>query len=257
MEMSMGARDTDKDWEAIAKQDPYWGVLSVDEFRGKELGEGDLVKFFQSGDVFIGNLMGLIHAHIARDFSPRRTLDFGCGVGRLLAPLARISQEVVGVDVAPEMLKICRSNMQRLGISNYSLALSDDRLSQVNGEFGFINTYIVLQHIPPERGYRILSSLLSKLQIGGCGSIQLTYGKDRQYLQHEIGAARAYRRDGNTIVDLLPVEDASAIGKIVMYDYDLNQIVAMISEIAGQPILVLPTRDDNHMGVHLVFARSR
>lgn len=250
-------RDTDKDWQVIANENPYWGVLSVDAFRGRELGDDDFRRFFETGDVFIGNLMGLVHAHILRGFSPERTLDFGCGVGRLLAPLARRSKLAVGVDVAPEMLDLCRANLERLGVENFSLVLGDDQLSRVEDKFDFINSYIVLQHIPPMRGYRILNLLLSKLRVGGCGSIQFTYAKDRRYLQNEIASARAYRRDGNTITDILPVEDASPAGKIVMYDYDLNQVVAMISEIAGQPILVLPTHDDNHIGVHIVFARSR
>jgi SAM-dependent methyltransferase len=253
----MSSRDTDKDWAVIAHENPYWGVLSVDSFKGKELSPADLDTFFESGELFVGNLMGMIHAHIVPGFSPKRSLDFGCGVGRLLAPMARVSGEAVGVDVAPEMLNICRSNLARLGVGNVSLVLSDDDLSTVEGKFNFINSYIVLQHIPPARGYRILSKLLSKLEVGGCGSIQLTYAKDRRYLEHEFGTARAYRRDGNLITDILPIDDTAPTGRIVMYDYDLNQIVAMISEIAGQPILVLPTRDDNHMGVHLVFARSR
>ena len=253
----MSIRDTDKDWQVIALENPYWGVLSVDEFRGKDLAEESFNAFFRSGQSFIGNLIGLIRAHIVPNFSVKRSLDFGCGVGRLLVPMAHISETAVGVDIAPAMLDICRSNLERLKIENCSLALSDDTLSKVDGMFDFINTYIVLQHIPPQRGYKLLGSLLSRLQIGGCASIQITYAKSRRFFQHEIGTARAYRRDGDTITDILPIDDTVGAGRIVMYDYDLNRIVAMISEVAGLPIIMLPTRDDDHLGVHFIFARSR
>ena len=33
--MATEARDTDKDWERIASEEPYWGVLSDDDYRGR------------------------------------------------------------------------------------------------------------------------------------------------------------------------------------------------------------------------------
>jgi 2-polyprenyl-3-methyl-5-hydroxy-6-metoxy-1,4-benzoquinol methylase len=250
-------RDTDKDWKLIAEENPYWGVLSVDQYMGKRIDSASLERFFDSGKLFVGNVIGLIRAHIYPGFEIQRSLDFGCGVGRLLVPLAGHSIEAVGDDVAPAMLELCQEHLDQRSIKNCTLVKSDDELSELTGTFDFINTYIVLQHIPPDRGYRILAKLLSKLRVGGCASIQVTYAKSRKYLIHETGRARAYRRDGDTIKDLLPVEDASPEGRIIMYDYDLNQVVAMVSEIAGVPMIVLPTLDDDHLGVHFIFAKSR
>jgi hypothetical protein len=42
-----------------------------------------------------------------------------------------------------------------------------------------------------------------------------------------------------------------------MFDYDLNHVVANLSVYAGHPILMLPTLDDDHLGVHFVFQRAR
>jgi hypothetical protein len=30
-----------------------------------------------------------------------------------------------------------------------------------------------------------------------------------------------------------------------------------VSEIAGSPVLTLPTKDDNHLGLHLILMRAR
>lgn len=250
-------RDTDRDWQKISQENPYWGVLSVDQYLGRDIDDQALAQFFDTGKLFIGNVIGLIRAHIYPNFSIQRSLDFGCGVGRLLIPLASHSVEAVGVDVADGMLAICQKHLDNFSVTNCQLVKGDDDLSSITGTFDFINSYIVLQHIPPERGYKILSNLLSKLRVGGCASIQITYAKSRKYFKHETGLAKAYRRDGDTIRDILPFADQSPEGRIVMFDYDLNQVIAMLSEIAGMPMIMLPTLDDDHYGVHFVFARGR
>ena len=81
-------RDTDKDWTTIAETDPYWGVLSVEDFRGEELSDGARQTFFDSGKAFVENTFAFIRRHIDAGFAPARSLDFGCGVGRLLIPIA-------------------------------------------------------------------------------------------------------------------------------------------------------------------------
>jgi SAM-dependent methyltransferase len=250
-------RDTDRDWEEVAKENPYWGVLSADVYKGVQLDEAAGLKFFQSGKQFIDDTVAFIRKHINPGFAPKRSLDFGCGVGRLLLPMARISGAAVGIDVAPSMVEICRNNLHASGIENATVILGDDRLSQVDGVFDFINSYIVIQHIPPERGYEIMALLLSKLEKGGVGSLQLTYAKHRKFLVHETSAAQYYRREGGILFDIGRKQHEPPAGTITMFDYDLNQVVAAVSRIAGSPVLLLPTEDDDHLGAHFVFQRAR
>ncbi len=52
-----------------------------------------------------------------RDFARRvggRTLELGCGTGRLLVPLARAGVDIVGLDRSAEMLFRARARLQRL-----------------------------------------------------------------------------------------------------------------------------------------------
>ena len=71
----------------------------------------------QTGETQIARVMGFIKEHLQGDFRPTRSLDFGCGVGRLLMPIARLSAEAVGVDVAPGMLELCRNFLADRNIS--------------------------------------------------------------------------------------------------------------------------------------------
>jgi hypothetical protein len=143
------------------------------------------------------------------------------------------------------------------GLSNVTLVGSDDQLSQVPGEFDFTNSYIVLQHVPPERGYRLMQSMISRTRKGGVVSIQVTYAKARSFLQYEAPTALYYRRDGNQIHDILDSGWRPPEGTINMYDYDLNQVMAQVSSAAGHPLIVLPTSDDSHLGMHFLFRKAR
>ncbi len=262
----MSPRDTDADWRAIAETEPYWAVLSADAYRGTELDPAARNAFFGSGEHQIAALMGFAKRHLDPAFAPRRVLDFGCGVGRLLLPLARLVAQAnpapplhsaVGVDVAPRMIELCRANLAGAGLRHASVVLGDDDLSGVEGPFDLVNSLIVLQHIPPERGMRLIARLLDLLAIGGIASLQLTYAKERRFFVHEAPRARYYRRDGDTVRDLVPLDVRQPAGTIAMFDYDLNQVMLMIAEVAGHPILALPSHDDGHAGFHFVFRRAR
>jgi SAM-dependent methyltransferase len=250
-------RDTDKDWSKVAEENPYWGVLSEDQFRGIELTPDSRARFYASGQTFINDLLGFVRHHIVPDFTIRRGLDFGCGVGRLLIPIAREAEEAVGVDVAPKMLELTAHNLEAAGITNATTICGDDTLSLVKGPFNFVNSYIVLQHIPPERGILLIRRLLNLLEIGGVFSLQMTYAKERRFFQHERARASYYRRSGMTIQDLVVVETEAPEGTITMFDYDLNEVVLTVAPLSGQPLLILPTNHDGHIGVHLVGMKAR
>lgn len=251
------SRDTDKDWEKISEDNPYWGVLSSEQFRGHDISSSQKKLFFLSGQEFVLNTIGFVKKHISVDFKIQRALDFGCGVGRLLIPLAELAVEVVGVDVAPRMLQICQQNMAEAGVINGTVVLGDDSLSQIAGEFNFVNSYIVLQHIPPDRAVHLIKKLLNFLSVGGVFSLQLTYAKERRFLSNETGAAGYYRRHGAVIVDLLESRAMAPEGTITMYDHDLNEIMLLISQVSGEPLMVIPTNHAGHIGVHLIGMKAK
>ena len=251
------ARDTDRDWQKVAVDDPYWGVLSAEDFRSERLTDEARAQFFRSGEQYVTHLLALVGRHFDPAFKPRRVLDFGCGVGRLAIPFARrATEEAVGVDIAPAMLELCRRNAADAGVANLKTVQADEGLSAVEGRFSLVNSYIVLQHIEPSRGITLIQRLLDLVEPGGYASLQLTYGKDRRFWPHESPRARFYRRDGGTITDLLPTDDARPVGAITMFDSDLNQVFAGATRVAAGPMLTIPTGDDGHLGVHLLLRKQ-
>lgn len=163
---------TDSDWEKWGADNPYYGVLSSPEYLNENLSEEGREKFFRSGEVFIGRILEKLQQHVRPGFAPTQALDFGCGVGRLVAALARHAGHVTGIDVSDSMLAEARANCQRLGLGNTHFLRSDDTLSKLTGEFDLIHSHIVFQHIPTAKGMVLLSRLLEHLAPGGVVALQ-------------------------------------------------------------------------------------
>jgi SAM-dependent methyltransferase len=251
------SRDTDADWTKIGEDEPYWGVLADERFKIKNLGEKELSEFMHTGELFVANLLRIIEHRHDKDFKPKRILDIGCGVGRLLIPFAKKCQQAVGLDIAPKMLELCAKNANNAKLSNIELYASDDKLSLAKPEFDLVNCFIVLQHIQPSRGYCMIKAMLDRASIGGIVSLQVTYAKSKKFFIHEQISSSYYRRVNGILIDTLITDHQNEIGSIQMYDYDLNEVFAIIQQYSSLHITVMPTNDDDHLGCHFIIKKER
>ena len=172
--MRLLTNDSDRDWERLGQSDPYFAVLTAPQYHGN-LSALDRAEFFRSGEAHVARILSIIRSRLDPAFAPARALDFGCGVGRLLIPLAARCREVTGVDVSPAMLAEARRNCDAAGASNVRLLPSDDDLLAVKGEFEFVHSYIVLQHVPVRRGEHLVRELAARLAPDGIGVFHVTY----------------------------------------------------------------------------------
>ena len=169
---------TDKAWEKFGRQAPYFGVLADEKFAADRIHE-NRDEFFATGRSFVGQVLERYERHFGE--LPRgRALDHGCGVGRLTFPLAAEFSSVVGLDISPSMLAEAEANAREFAAANVQFARADDRLSNADGEFDFVNSYITLQHIPVRRGLSILSRLIDKVRPGGGFHVHLSIRTDRR-----------------------------------------------------------------------------
>ena len=167
---------TDKAWEKFGRTDPYFGVLAHERFTASQI-EANREEFFASGRHSIGHILARYEQHFGK-LRRDRALDHGCGVGRLTLPLAAQFGEVFGLDVSPSMIAEARANAARYDIGSVQFASADDQLSEAPGEFDFVNSLMVLQHIRVRRGLRILSRLLAKVRAGGGFHVHLSLRTD-------------------------------------------------------------------------------
>jgi SAM-dependent methyltransferase len=242
--------NTDLAWEEWGRREPYFGVITDPKFRSSAITVKSRREFFDSGRWHVNYVMEIIRKHVDADFEPKRILDFGCGVGRLLIPFAAISKEAFGLDVSPSMLQEAQRNCDECGVTNAYLVQSDDTLSSLAGGFDLVHSCIVFQHIPVERGRSIFSRLLQHLNPGGIGAVQLTYSKARFAATDGIAPIEAQ----SEVLPKAPVSD-NADPEIQMNPYNMNSILFILQKSGISQFHADFTDHGGELGVFLFFKK--
>lgn len=246
---------TDRDWEEWGKSDPYFGVLSSDEFHDDNLDEGALAKFFQTGEEHIDQVLRTIRDRLDRDFQARRCADLGCGVGRLVIPLAGLSDAVVGIDVSKSMLAEAQANCRERQIENVSFVQSDDSLSRLSGSFNLVHSCLVLQHIPSARGMRILESLAKRLESGGVAVFEFYFRCDAPKLIRSLVKLRYRLPIANAARNLMrgrPLREPA----MQLHTYSLDAVVGLLVDAGIDHFYMESTQYEEFQSV-ILFAQRR
>lgn len=234
-------------WKKIGQEDPYYGVSTWEGLRRENMNDQVLKEFLLSGDREWAQVLGIIRRHLDVNFAPQRGLDFGCGVGRLTIPMARVCRQVVGADISEAMLAEARKNCANQGLENVDFILSDDELSRLVGVFDLIYSYIVFQHIPPAQGEKLVSRLLERLAPGGIAVLHFVYGRERvSYLQLRrlISWCRHHLPGVHDLINRLDRRHPPA-PLIQMNVYHLNRLMAIFQR---HDLPVLVSQFTNHGG---------
>jgi SAM-dependent methyltransferase len=246
---------TDAAWEEWGRRDPYFGVLTDPKFRRNAMTTAARSEFFRSGEVHVDYVMAMVQQYINADFSPRSVLDFGCGVGRTLIPLARIARNAVGLDVSRSMLREARRNCDQHGLPNVRLVLSNHLVSSTLGSFDFVHSFIVFQHIPPARGRETLRRLLQHLAPGGVAALQFCYSK--QHLAGTHGVAPVIDQPRGDPTEVRPLPPAGADPEMQMNAYNVNELLFLIQNLGVSRFHVDFTDHGGELGIFLFFQMNR
>ena len=162
----------DERWQKWGETNPYQGVLGVES--GSMSDEALREKFFSSGDDDVGLVLDNIERR-APGFVARGgdVLDFGCGVGRLMAAFAKRGFRVTGVDVSPAMIAEATRNLAGYGEKLAGFTSLQDAGTE---RYDLVHSHIVIQHIRPVQGLPIIRQLIGAVRKGGFLAIQFTMG---------------------------------------------------------------------------------
>lgn len=229
------------DWEIIGARDPFFGVLASDEYRLASFDASARERFYASGSATVTEILKSFDAEFGARPSQGVALDIGCGVGRLTFAMAGVVPHVIGYDVAEAMLRIAREKAP--ANASFTTQLPD-------GPFGWVNTLIVFQHIPPPEGLALLRAALDRLAPGGFASIQVTAWTTGSPQQDGMFARlrrlrnrQFHRRAGRNVQPL-----------IRMYDYNLSDVVRQFAECGIDRLVLRHTAHGDHHGVQ-IFGR--
>lgn len=234
-------RDTDADWKRLGATEPYWGVLTHPDYRSENLTPEKVEAFYATGAEYIAGVVEKLE-QVTGASPGGRALDFGCGTGRLTHAMCAYADEVTGYDISPGMLEKARA---RGGPATYVEALPD-------GRFDWINSFIVFQHIPPERGLGLIEDLLGRLAPGGHVSLHVTAWREPQHIAPEpVGWRRLVPEWSQRRRTAAP-----PTGTVTMYDYDLSKVVELLNRAGVAEMTLVSTDHGGHHGVIILGRRT-
>jgi 2-polyprenyl-3-methyl-5-hydroxy-6-metoxy-1,4-benzoquinol methylase len=211
-------------WEGFGATDPYYGVYAADEFRGTEIDDKARERFFLSGEKHVAGVAAELDRLLGEKLPSGAVLDFGCGVGRLLIPLARHAERAVGLDVSPSMLAEARRNLALADVSAELVPASE--LVGMRSEFDLVHSALVLQHVPAREGRRIVASLVEALRPGGIGVLHLQIGGARRLRAYNAVMKLPLAHNVLNLVRRRPW----SYPHMQMNGYDLSQIMTLLRD---------------------------
>jgi len=247
--------NSDTAWKIFGKTDPYYAVCTLDRFRAGHLDDEARRQFFRSGEMHIERVLKVIRESLDPGFQPVRALDFGCGVGRVTIPLARLCSEVVGVDVSSAMLTEAAENCRRQGIDNVNLVRSDNRLSEVSGRFDFIHSFIVFQHLPVWKGMRLARIMIDLLTENGMGALHFTHARRASRARKAVHWLRAHVPLANNLANVVQGRPWPK-PMMQMNSYSVNALCEMLQASGCNPVHLRFTDHDGHLGIFVFFRKA-
>lgn len=244
--------DGKKIWEEIAEREAYFGVATFEKFLAGVIDDEAKKEFFESGRKHMDLVLAELEAALGVIGRPKKALDYGCGVGRLLIPLAERCDSVVGVDISAGMLQEAKTNLDAESISTCELQNAEQFMADDGAIYDLVHSYIVLQHIEPAIGYQIIEKLLRRLQTRGVGMLHFTHTDNAAWFTRI--RARTYR--AAPVIHRISARFRGETRPFIpMYSYDRKQVAAIMEEHRCRKLRSIET-DHGYLGEMIFFVKE-
>lgn len=161
-------------WEQKANENPLYAIMSDDVFENKstELNQDDLTLFYKKGELlwkrYLSDLINENEVPIGST-----VLEFGCGMGRLLANPAGMGYNCIGIDISETQLSLAKIHFPEKSKTKFIKVDSKTAFDLPPESIDLIYSFAVFQHIKYLSDfYFSLSELTRVLKKGGLIRIQ-------------------------------------------------------------------------------------
>jgi len=240
----------DKNWEKFGEEDPYYWVTTLDKYRG-HIDKSKIIKeFFEEGEIYIHKIIEIINSRLDSKFNPQSVLDFGCGVGRILMPLAKECRIAYGIDISTTMIERAKFHAKEEKVDNVKFFQTIDELNSQDIKFDFIHSNYVFQHISTKTGIEIFKKLLAYLTHNGVAVIQFTYSNDLSVKYKSIDWMKLNLPFALQMMNMIKGKKPNS-PMMEMHNYPLNLIVRILQDLGVDHYYIRHTKDGPFRGVML------
>ena len=155
-------------WTRLGETMPHWSVAAEPAFMPHQI-DAHRASFLASGVQDVAHLVATLGRHGWRPADLPRVMDFGCGVGRMTAPMADMFPSVAGCDVSPSHLALARVACG----SRVPFSLVNALDFGMAAPFDLWFSTRTLQHNPPPVAAMILRRAFGLLAPGGVAVFQM------------------------------------------------------------------------------------
>lgn len=156
-------------WTELGSDEPFWSVLTSDDFKAANFTEDIKRKFYESGKETLDAIKNIISISDENfDLAEASALEFGCGVGRNMVHLAPVCKQVIGVDISQPHLNLASQALRERKIHNFALLkISACAQLQQICQQDLVYSFITLQHNPPPVMAYLLNALFKLVKAKG------------------------------------------------------------------------------------------
>jgi SAM-dependent methyltransferase len=169
-------------WTHMGAVRPYHSVLTNPIFLEQNINEAAIKQFWMSGEREAEGIWRILNRYGFVDFHSKDCIEYGCGMGRVTLPLAKIFSKVTAYDISSTHLSFAKGRALDGGYRNIDFHLCDDKLNAEYGGCDFFYSRIVFQHNPPPLMRELVYLMLQSLRPKGIAIFQLpTYALDYRF----------------------------------------------------------------------------
>ena len=175
---------TKREWEKLGEEEPYWSVVTHEEFKRDNIDSEAIKRFYGAGWLAVTKIVailtrnGIISAW--DDLKQLSITEYGCGCGRVTKGLSKVFKSVMAVDISKGNIDIARKVLDAKKVE--TRLITDLEQYRELPETDIVYSYIVLQHNTPPVIEYLIGEMLNSLKAGGVAIFQVpTYKNDYRF----------------------------------------------------------------------------
>ena len=165
-------RHIQETWQHLGELEPYWSVLTSEQFKKSKL--RDIDDFYNTGRNHVSTIFATLDRNGVDPHCYQSCLEYGCGLGRVTRWLSERFSFVFGYDISRTHLQEANLYFSIQGINNVILrhiARPGDIINLPRVDL--VYSIIVLQHNPPPLIRMIIKEMIRALNPGGAALFQV------------------------------------------------------------------------------------